>query len=56
LVGELPPHKRTHKSGNELFFVMQQLQLLVDACLLKEAAFMVDEIGGLFAKSEGIGN
>jgi hypothetical protein len=44
--------KKNVVSGNELFFVTQQLRLLVEICLLKETGFTVDEIDGLFAKSD----
>lgn len=44
--------KKNVVSGNALFFAAEQLRLLVELCLLKEAGFTVNEIDGLFAKSD----
>jgi ApeA N-terminal domain 1 len=44
--------KKNAVSGNALFFAAEQLRLLVEMCLLKEAGFTVDEIQGLFAKND----
>ena len=44
--------KKNAVSGNALFFAAEQLRLLVEMCLLKEAGFTVFEIQGLFAKND----
>jgi hypothetical protein len=44
--------KKNAVSGNALFFAAEQLRLLVEMCLLKEAGFTVDEIQELFAKND----